>query len=192
MEPLEAINNDKRHVPAFTSEDGTYQEDEFRNFRIIVKGVESDWKDLYDGIAHLEVDGELYIGVSSFWGNTIPSRCALKVQKVDEEGEEGFYKYRFTDRIIDEIIGPKDLEDILRDPIAENQDYGFIAKDTKIKDFIKLRITDLSTGKSLNREEVNEYIYEAFSSIEFDVIDEKGKKINIKKEEKRRETDEVI
>ncbi len=191
MEPLEAIHNDKRHVPVFTSGDGTYQEDEFGNFRIIVKGQKSDWEDLYDGIAHINVDGELYIGVSSFWGDTMPSNCALKVQRVDEEGEEGFYKFRFTDRIIDEIIGQRNLEDILREPMTENQDYGFVVKETNIKDFIKVKITDLSTGKFLSREDVDKYLYNAFSSVEFDVIDEKGKKINIKEEDKQMRLDKM-
>ena len=71
----------RRHVPTTETKNDMYQEDWFGNFRIVVGDKKSCWEDIYDGIASLNVDGELFIGVSPHWGNILPSRCVLKISK---------------------------------------------------------------------------------------------------------------
>lgn len=40
------------------------------NFRIVIGNAKSDWT-MYQHIAQLEVDGNIYIGVSQFYGDPI-------------------------------------------------------------------------------------------------------------------------
>lgn len=170
-----------RYVPTPETKDGMYQEDKFGNFRIVVREEESKWVD--SGIASLVIDGELFIGVSSHLGDSLPSKCVLKVQKADENGDTNFYKFKVADLCQDIILDCGQVADILRENMYE-EDYAFFVKDTKRNGFVKIKIIQIFPFGSeepdivLNEVEVTDFLIDSFDSCDYDVIDIKENKIN--------------
>jgi hypothetical protein len=78
------------YVPTPETENKSFQEDSHGNFRIFVEGKLSEWK-RYNEITFLKVEDRTYIGVTDFYRDYFPKRCALKVDVVDEDGDANFY-----------------------------------------------------------------------------------------------------
>lgn len=173
----------ERHVPTPETKNCMYQEDWFGNFRILVGEEESDWQDIHDGIASLKIGGDLFVGVSSYWGNILPSRCVLKVQKADESGETDFYKFKIVDLCQDIVLDNIEIADLLREQTFE-EDYAFFVKTTKIDGFVKIKIIQIAqfgseeSDKILNEEDVTDFLIDVFDSYDYDVFDIKENKIN--------------
>lgn len=172
-----------RHVPTPETKDGMYQEDRFGNFRIVVREEESKWIDRWNGVASLTIDGELFIGVSPHLGDVLPSKCVLKVQKADENGDTNFYKFKIADLCQDIVLDSGQVADILREHVYE-EDYTFFVKDTKRDGFVKIKIIQIAPFGSeepdtvLKEEEVTDFLIDVFDSSDYDVIDIKENKIN--------------
>lgn len=188
---MEEKNNDQiklgEYIPTFETKDKAFQEDAQRNFRIVVEGKSSEWKRRGD-IAILNVHGRMYIGVSDLYHEDLPKKCALKVDVVDEDGDTDFYKFKIIDLIAETILGRDDVEDILRDPLFAEDEYRFDVRDSKLKGFIKIMISergDPSLSWRVNsKKEVEDYLNNVFVPEEFEVINEDGEQINVKKGEK--------
>lgn len=168
-------------VPTPETQNKSFQEDSHGNFRIFVEGKLSEWKK-YSQIAFLKVEDRAYIGVTDFYRDYLPKRCALKVEVVDEEGEANFYKFKIIDLIADAVLNRDDIEDLLQDPLLVDGEYTFNVKESKLKDFVKIAITefiDLPLKKHImTKEEVKEYLKNTLLSEEFDIFNEDGEKIN--------------
>lgn len=173
----------KRHIPTPDTKNGMYQEDWFGNFRIVVGEEKSCWQDIYDGVASLNIGGELFIGVSPHWGNILPSRCVLKIQKADENGDTDFYKFKIVDLCQDIVLNNIEIADILKEKVYE-EDYTFFVKTTKIDEFVKIKIIEISLlggdkpDRILSEEEVKDFLIDIFDSFDYDVINTKENKIN--------------
>lgn len=172
-----------RHVPTAETKNSMYQEDLFGNFRIIVGEEESSWQDTYDGIASLKIDGDLFIGVSQYWGNVLPSRCVLKVKTVDENGDTDFYKFKVVNLCQDIVLDNIEVADLLIEK-TYTEDHTIFVKTTKRNGFVKIKIIQIAPfgsdepDKILNEEEVTDFIIDTFNSCDYDVIDIKENKIN--------------
>lgn len=168
------------YVPTPETENKSFQEDSHGNFRIFVEGKLSDWQ-RYNQIAFLKIEDRVYIGATDFYRDYLPKRCAMKVEIVDEDGEASFYKFKITDLIAGAVLDKDDIEDILQDPIIVDGEYIFNIKESKLKDFVKIAITELELPFQehiMTKEEVEDYLKNALLSEEFDVINEDGEKIN--------------
>lgn len=172
-------------VPTPDTANKSFQEDSHGNFRIFVEGKLSEWE-RYNQIAFLKVEDRAYIGATDFYRDYLPKRCAMKVEVVDEDGEANFYKFKIIDLIAGEVLCADDIEDILKDPVFCEGEYAFDIKESKLKDFVKIRITEfgnfpmerLSRDYMMTKEDVEEYLKGILLSEEFDVINEDGDKIN--------------
>jgi len=168
------------YVPTPETENKSFQEDSHGNFRIFVEGKLSQWE-RYDQIAFLKVEDRVYIGVTDFYRDYLPKGCALKVEIVDEDGEANFYKFKIIDLVADTILDKDDIEDILRDP-SFAEEYAFNIKESKLKDFVKIEITEFREFPlreyMMTKEDVEEYLKDTLPSEDFDVINEDGEKIN--------------
>lgn len=169
------------YVPTPETTNKSFQEDSHGNFRIFVEGKLSQWQK-YNEIAFLKVEDRTYIGVTDFYRDYLPKRCALKVEVVDEDGEDNFYKFKIIDLIADTVLDKDDVEDLLQDPLIVDGEYAFNIKESKLKDFVKIAITELRESPlgehPMTKEEVEEYLKDILLSEEFDVINEDGEKIN--------------
>jgi len=173
------------HVPKPGTKDDAYQEDCFGNFRIMVRGEDSNWVEKPDGIASLKIDGDLFIGVSPHWENILPSKCVLKVQKADENGDTDFYEFIIVNLCQDFILDSIMVEDLLREnELYVEGDYSFNVKPSKREGFVKIKIVELAalgryeSDKTLNEEEVTDFLIDTFDSCSYDVIDTRENKIN--------------
>lgn len=120
---------------------------------------------------------------ADFYRDYLPKRRALKVEVVDEDGEANFYKFKIIDLIADTVLDKDDVEDLLRESSFAEEDYAFNIKESKLKDFVKIAITDFREfprGNIMTKEDVEEYLKNTLLSEEFDVINEDGEKINTK------------
>lgn len=169
------------YVPTQETKDKAFQEDAHRNFRIAVEGGLSEWKKNNE-IAILKVHDRTYIGVSDFYHGDLPKGCVLKVEIVDEDGESDFYKFKIIDLIADTVLDVDDIEEILRDPLYSEDEYTFIIKESKLKGFVKIAMTECGdpclSERIMTKGDVEEYLKKAFLPEEFDVINEEGEKIN--------------
>lgn len=174
------------HTPTSESVNKPFQEDAHGNFRIVVKGQESEWVDVYDGIATLTIDRAIYIGVSPYHSNNLPVRRALRVEEVDEDGEANFYKFKIIDLVDGELLDPEEIEGILRDPAYTDEDYIFTIKESKMEGYVKMKITEKTLELGIyslkdyimTKKEVEEYLRNNLPFEEFDILDEEGIKIN--------------
>ena len=173
------------YIPTPETKSNAYQEDKFGNFRIVVREEESDWIDTYDGIASLKIDGELFIGVSPYWGDILPSGCVLKIQKADEDGDTDFYSFKISDLYQDIVLDSTKIEDLLRESGSYVEgDYNFSVKHSKREGFVKIRIIEFAVpgregqDKTLNEEEVKDFLIDTFDPCNYDVIDIQENKIN--------------
>lgn len=170
------------YVPTPETENKSFQEDSHGNFRIFVEGKLSEWQ-RYNQLAFLKVGDQTYIGVTDFYRDYLPKRCAMKVEVVDEDGEANFYKFKIIDIIADTILDKDDVEDLLQDPIIVDGEYIFNIKESKLKDFVKIAITELEfpfQEHVMTKKDVEDYLKNTLLSEEFDVINEDGEKINTK------------
>lgn len=171
------------YVPTPDTTNKSFQEDSHGNFRIFVEGKFSQWQK-YNEIAFLKVEDRAYIGVTDFYRDYLPKRCALKVEVVDEDGETNFYKFKIIDLMADTVLDKDDVEDLLREPSFAEEDYTFNIKESKLKDFVKIAITDFRElplmGRIMTKEDVEEYLKDTLLSEEFEVVNEDGEKINTK------------
>lgn len=168
------------YVPTPETMDKSFQEDSYGNFRIFVEGKLSQWRK-YNEIAFLKVEDRTYIGVTDFYRDFLPKGCALRVEVVDEDGDANFYKFKITDLIADAVLDKDDIEDILQDPILVDGEYIFNIKESKLKDFVKIAITELEfpfQEHIMTKEDVEQYLKNALLPEEFEVINEDGEKIN--------------
>ena len=170
------------YVPTPETANKSFQEDSHGNFRIFVEGKLSEWKK-YNQIAFLKVEDRAYIGVADFYRDYLPKRCALKVEVVDEDGEANFYKFKIIDLIADAVLDKDDIEDLLREPSFAEEEYAFNIKESKLKDYVKIAITEFREfslmENIMTKEEVEDYLKDTLPSEEFEVINEYGEKINI-------------
>ena len=83
------------------------------------------------------------------------------------------------DIITDEVLDAGDMEYILRNPFEED-DYVFNIKESRLKGFVKMAMTDFShlQEHKMTKEEVEKYLAGALPSEDYDVINEEGMKIN--------------
>lgn len=171
------------HVPTTETINRSFQEDSHGNFRIVVEGKSSEWEK-YNEIAFLKVEDRTYIGVTDFYRDYLPKRCALKVEVVDEDGETNFYKFKIIDLVEDSLLDRDDVEDLLQDSSFVEEEYVFNIKESKLKDFVKIAITEFRNfplqEHIMTKEEVEEYLKGTLPSEDFDIINEDGKKINTK------------
>lgn len=171
----------RRFVPTSECMEEAFQMDAFGNFRICVKGKESEWVG-YERIAILDIDGEKFIGVSAYFEGYLPTECILRVEAVDEEGESNFFKCKIVDTEEDIILDSDDVEEILRDPTFDDEDYIYIVKKSSQKDFVKIKIISyddsISGGKCLTSEEIIDVLIDAFAEGKYDIYDRNGNIIN--------------
>lgn len=167
------------HLATPETTNKSFQEDSHGNFRIFVEGKSSEWKK-YNEIAFLKVDDRTYIGVTEYFRDYLPKRCALRVEVVDEDGESNFYKFKIIDLIADTVLDRDDVEDLLRDPLPIDGEYIFNIKESKLKDFVKIAITEFRDFREymMTKKDVEDYLKDTLLSEEFDVINENGEKIN--------------
>lgn len=169
-------------VPTSETEKEPFQVDKYGNFRIVVKGRTSSWT-RSDKIASIIVDDETYIGATDRLKEILPTMSVLKVEKVDEDGETDFYRFKIVDLIEDRILDEDDVLDHLREPMSD-VDFNIIVNTTMCKDFVKIKIIEYAPfgskeeNKVLNEEEVRKFIIDAFSAEEFDVYDRKEDVVN--------------
>jgi hypothetical protein len=122
--------------------------------------------------------------VTDFYRDYLPKRCALKVDVVDEDGQTNLYKFKIIDLIADTVLDRDDVEDLLQDPLLVDGEYAFNIKESKLKDFVKIAITEFRDfplrEHIMTKEEVEEYLKGTLLSEEFDVINADGEKINMR------------
>lgn len=171
----------KRFVPTPECAKKAFQMDDFGNFRIVVKGKEGDWVG-YERVAMLDVDGEKFIGVSKYFDGYLPTECVMKVEVVDEDGEPNFFKFKVVNTVEDRILDHEEVDEILRDPPFDDEDYIYTVKESSQKDFVKIKMMQygncVNEGKYLTKEEIIDIIIDIFSTDEYDVYDEDGNIIN--------------
>jgi len=182
---LEGRKELKKFVPVPECEDKPFQMDDYGNFRIAINSAKgkiySDWT-IYKGVAAVHVGTGLFIGVSNYYVGYLPTERVLRVEEVDEDGESNFYKCKIADLIADKIMNPKEIEEILKDPPFDVEEYGFVVKPASQKDFVKIRIIQFGNvdeqDRFLSKEEIVDYIIDTFSAEDFDVYDENNNLIN--------------
>lgn len=172
----------RRFVPTPECMEETFQMDAFGNFRIWVKGKESEWVG-YERIATLDVDGEKFVGVSAYFEGYLPTECVLKVEVVDEDGEPNFFKCKIVDTEEDKILDCEEVEEILKDPPFDDECYIYIVKESSQKDFVKIKMISydgsISEGKCLTNEEIIDVLIDTFAEGKYDIYDRDGNIINI-------------
>lgn len=182
---LEGRKELKKFLPIPECVDESFQMDDYGNFRIAVNSAKgkiySNWT-VYEGIAAVNVGTDSFIGVSNYHEGYLPTERILRVEEVDEDGESNFYKFKIADLKADKIMGPGEIDEILRDPPFDVEEYGFIVKSVSQKDFVKIRIVQFGNtddqDRSLSKEEVIDYIVDTFSAEDFDVYDENNNLVN--------------
>ena len=185
------ICRDAEFVPTLGTEGKPFQVDEYGNHRIVMKGKESTWHKPQE-LATLKVvneDGtvDIFIAVNDMHvGGSLPTGCVLKTATVDEDGDVGYYKFKFIDLVTDEILDTDGVFDALSESTFE-RDY-----DIKVKmstsgraDFVKIKITAIDAmgredlDRVLNRDDVVDYLVNALDKYEFDIYDELYEVINL-------------
>lgn len=73
----------RKWISCKETENKGFQTDDFGNIRIVVDGKKGEWS-TNQSIACLEIDGQYYIGVSSYFAGCLPHECVLKVEKVSD------------------------------------------------------------------------------------------------------------
>jgi len=182
---LEGRKELKKFVPIPECEDKPFQMDDYGNFRIAINSAKgkiySSWT-MYEGIAVVNVGTGLFIGVSNYYEGYLPTERLLRVEEVDEDGESNFFKCKVADLVADKVMGPQEIEEILRDPPFDVEEYGFNVKPASQKDFVKIRITQFGNvdeqDRFLSKEEIIDYIIDTFPAGEFDIFDENDNLIN--------------
>ena len=171
------------YIPTQDTENRSFQEDPHGNIRILVEGETSEWKNP-DEIAILKAHSRTYIGVTDSYQGDLPKRCALKVEVVDEDGDMDFYKFKIIDLIEDTVLDRDDVEDLLQEPLFEEEEYTFNIKESKLEGFVKIAMTVCGhpslSGRIMTKEEIEEYLRNTLLPEEFEVINEDGEKINAK------------
>ena len=174
---------EKEFVPVEESVGKSFQMDNFGNFRIVVKGKESEWVG-YERIATLKIEDEQFIGVSEYYKGYLPTECTLRVEVVDEDGDSNFLKCKIISIEDKRILDHDDVEDIIREPGFDAEDYGYLVKESSQKDFVKIRITQFGNyaeqDRFFTKEEIIEYLTGAFPPEEFEVYDEDNNIINVR------------
>ena len=160
--------------------------DDYGNFRIAInssKGqIESDWV-TYEEIATINIGNGLFIGVSDHYNGRLPTERLLRVEEIDEDGESNFYKFKIADLVEDRVLCPKEIDEILRDPPFDVEEYGFVVVSSSRKDFVKVKIIQFGNtdeqDRCLSKEEVVDYIIDTFPAVDFDVYNEENNIIEI-------------
>ncbi len=122
------------HIPVSESVGKSFQKDDYDNFRIVVDGKESDWVE-YQGIATIEVDSVLYIGVSKYQKGRLPTETILKLEKVEgkdekrekEKNKEDYVKIKIVDKSTGKSLEAEDIEDVLNSVLKH--DFNFTIKE---------------------------------------------------------------
>lgn len=181
----------EKNVPIPECVGKPFQYDYEGNFRIVVKGHESKWTSPYD-VATLTIEDEwvgnddihskeIYIGVSGVHTGELPKECPLLITIVDGDGDANFVQVKIIDLDTGETLDKDDVEEQLYDSIYQN-DMGIVVKDSSIKDYVKVRMTEFRTSTDedniIIKEDAEHYLIKAFPSGEFDVFDADGNKIN--------------
>lgn len=170
------------HEPTPETADRPFQVDKYGNYRITVKGKSSEWHKHYQ-LAALKVDDQIYIGVSRSHDGDLPKECVLRVDKVDEDGESNFYQFKIVDIEENKILDRYDVFDIIYDPVY-GDDYNVVVKESKRKDFVKIRIAEIAPfgskepDKILNDEDVKDFIIDAFDLHQVDIYNTEGELVN--------------
>ena len=169
------------YSPTPETKNKAFQEDSHGNFRITVKEEFSEWKGHHE-IAILKVEGQTYIGVADSYDGDLPKECVLRLEIVDEEGDSNFYKFKIIDLVEDKVLYAEDVEEIILESLFEGDEYAFNIKQSKIKDFVKIAITEFGDDPLqsyiMTKEDVEEFLKKALPDEDYDIINEDGEKIN--------------
>lgn len=155
-----------------------FQTDRFGNFRTVVGDERSKWVS-YQQVATLNIEDDIYIGVSKFFEGSIPTEYVLKVKKVDIDGDTDFHMFKVADLDQDLVLDSGQIEDLLRENETYSEDYIFYVGPTTEMGFLKIKITEIDPAgsfkpdKLLNVSEVTDFVIDAFSSSEYDIFDTK-------------------
>lgn len=173
------------YEPTPETTDRPFQVDKYGHHRIMVRGKSSEWYKHYQ-FATLKVDDQIYIGVPRIHSGDLPKECVLRVEKVDEDGESNFYQFKIID--IEQSPATRVLErheifDIIYDPVY-GDDYNVVVKESKCKDFVKIRIIEIAPfgskepDKILDEEAVKDFIIDAFDPYQVDIYNTEEELIN--------------
>jgi len=182
------VKMDTEFVPTPETDGKPFQVDKYGNHRIVMKGVKSDWYKPKE-LATLEVvnkngNMDIFISATFMHPGPLPTECVLRAVVVDEDGDDGYYKFKFVDLVTDKVLDAGNVLSVIKE-CTRGQDYGVSVRASGRVDFVKIKVIAFDAYgqeymiRQLNRDDVLDFLRRTLDPYEFDIYDEENEVINL-------------